>query len=455
VIVQLTSEPTRNNVIYSVAEYISQPLMMFAAAPVLLHALGTSNYGVWMLANSVAATVSGLGGGFGDAATRYISHYEGRSDSEGAVRALAAAFIVNFSLGLLLATAMAASAPVVIEHVFRISSNLRGQAIAAVRVSAVLLHLRFCEVVFSSAIRALQRYRPSVMVSVSARVATIAIAVYLALRGAGLTNILVSAAAVACFSLIAHVLVAAHLFAFRCEWLYPIHIELHRVMHFGTFTWMKSVLGVTFSHADRLLIAGMLGVAPLSHYVLCTQITQPIHSLVASGLNFLFPAISTRVAAGNTAGARRLYRNAVLASVCIVVALSLPLLLFGHTLLTFWLGPYQVQRDYRVFTLMVAANGLLSASIVPHYAALALGRARALALLNFVSGTTSLLVAVPLLRTLGVLGGGCIRCLAALVSLAAFDIVRRAFSSTDEPSTPPSQTFTTHARAMRLGMHEN
>jgi hypothetical protein len=51
-------------------DYISQPALMLIAAPLLLRPLGVQQYGTWMLVNSIAATASGLGGGFGDGATK-------------------------------------------------------------------------------------------------------------------------------------------------------------------------------------------------------------------------------------------------------------------------------------------------------------------------------------------------------------------------------------------------
>ena len=73
-------EAIRQNVFYSVLDYVSQPAMMLIAAPLLLRELGAQQYGTWMLVNSIAATASGLGGGFGDGATRYVSMYRGCGD---------------------------------------------------------------------------------------------------------------------------------------------------------------------------------------------------------------------------------------------------------------------------------------------------------------------------------------------------------------------------------------
>ena len=61
----MPSTSIRQNVFYSVLDYVSQPAIMLIAAPLLLRTLGVQQYGTWMLVNSIAATASGLTPGSG------------------------------------------------------------------------------------------------------------------------------------------------------------------------------------------------------------------------------------------------------------------------------------------------------------------------------------------------------------------------------------------------------
>src|SRR4051812_16528531 len=180
----------RDNVLYSVVDYASQPLLMLVATPFLLRHLGVQQYGVWMLVNSITATASGLGGGFGDGATKYVATYRGRGDNAGAIRSLAAVLIVHSAFGLISALAMICLAPWLIGHVFAVQPALREVGTAAVRISAALLLLRFVESVFVAAIRGCEHYRPTVIISVTARVAVTACAIGLAATEHNLVSIL-------------------------------------------------------------------------------------------------------------------------------------------------------------------------------------------------------------------------------------------------------------------------
>ncbi len=434
----------RENVLYSVLDYVSQPAMMILAAPVLLKALGAQQYGTWMLVNSIAATASGLGGGFGDGATRYISMHRGRNDRTSAIRSLIAVLTINCALGLLCAVAIVVSAPLLIGHVFRVDPALRPAGIVALRISALVLLVRFAEAVFTAAVRGYERYRPAVTISVSARFLIVASSVILAIKGWGLVEILWATLLVGVMSLIAQAYLAHFVLQISGNWLTAdIRTGVLEVSSFGVFTWLKSILGVLFGYSDRLVVAALLGTGPLAFFALCSQLTQPIHSLVASGFNFMFPNMSARTAAGKWVETERSYRTALLISACIVAGICLPMIFTARQILTLWLGVHAAQQYGGLLVAMTIGNGLLALCIVPHYTALALGRARALALMNLVTGAIALSSTYLLVRHIGIVGGGIAKVIAGLTSLYVFAIVRSAFRDDAGKAAEVKQEFLT------------
>ena len=417
----------RQNVFYSLLDYVSQPAMMILAAPVLLKTLGIQQYGAWMLVNSIAATAGGLGGGFGDGATKFISMYRGRNDNEGVARSLAAALAINCALGFLLATGLVVCAPLLIGHVFQVEPALRHDGIVAVRISALVLLLRFAQAVFMSAVRGYERYRPVVAASVSSRVLIVVLAVVFTAKGFGLVGILWATLAVEAATLVVLAIIACAILQVRSLPTTVIRAGVREVSAFGAFTWLKSVMGVLFGYADRLIVAALLGTGPLALYVLCNQLTQPIQALLASGFNFLFPNVSARSASGKWIECQSSYRAATLVSVCIVAAICLPMIFAARGVLAVWLGPGIAERCRGLLIAMTIGNGLLAICVVPHYTALALGRSRSLAYMNLAAGIASLTGVYVLVRHVGLIGGGVGKVFAGLISLSAFAIVRPVF----------------------------
>jgi O-antigen/teichoic acid export membrane protein len=424
--------PVRQSVFYSVLDYVSQPAMMILAAPLLLKTLGVQQYGTWMLVNSIAATAAGLGGGFGDGATKYVSMYRGNADRHGAVRSLMAVLVVNCAFGILSALVLIACAPWLIGHVFMVEADLRRTGITALRISAVLLVVRFAEAVFTSAVRGCERYRPVVLISLIARTMVIVSAVLLALRGYGLVAILWATLLFGIVSLASQSYLAHTVLQAAGLWRgVGIADGIREVFSFGAYTWLKSTLGVLIGYGDRLLVGGMLGTGPLAFYTLCNQLTQPIHALIASAFNFIFPNFSAQSASGRWSETRRNYRVAAVVSSALVVTISLVMILGSRLILRLWLGAAFATQYHDLLVAMIIGNGLLSLSVVPHYAALAFGRSRALVLVNLAAGLLSMGCGYLLIQRLGLIGAGMAKVVVGLVFLSLFSVVHRALKAGD------------------------
>ena len=138
----------RENIVFGLVDCAFLPLLMIAVAPVLLRRWGAPLYGAWVLVNSVAATVGSLGGGFGEATVKYVSHYRGRGDSAGVARAVSASLLANGVLGGILSIALCLAATPLCTHLFHIKVDLAATVIA-VRISAAILFLRTLEAIFA------------------------------------------------------------------------------------------------------------------------------------------------------------------------------------------------------------------------------------------------------------------------------------------------------------------
>ena len=145
------------------------------------------------------------------------------------------------------------------------------------------------ESVFVSTLRAFERYGPQIKLNVSLRTIVVISAVVLAAMGREVVSIMIAtlfwSAVVVVLQAVAAQRVVGRFTAF------PIFGKeaLAEVLSFGCYSWLQALAGVVFTYADRLLIAAMLGAAPVAIYALCVQATQPIHRLAAAAFDFVFP----------------------------------------------------------------------------------------------------------------------------------------------------------------------
>jgi O-antigen/teichoic acid export membrane protein len=384
------------NSLYGAGEYVALPLTMLLAAPLLLHRLGLQQYGLWMLATAAVSSTNLVSTGFGDAALKYASMYRGTNDRKRMEASLHVNLAINLVLGGVLALVMWCGSAFAAQRLFKIEQSLQAAAVTAFRIGSLILLVRCVESVLVAALRAHERYGPSVVINVISRAAIVITACVLVSRGYGVAGIMAGTLGIVTASTILQVTAARAVIG-------PVSLipaiskaAFSEVFGFGFFSWLQAVAGCVFNQADRLLIGALLGTSAVAYYSVCVQAAQPIHGLIAAGLHFLFPHLSARLSREPAVELRPVVLSIFRMNVAVAVALCLPLALFSKLILRLWMGVAFAQQTWTAFSIVAVSFGFLALNVTAHYALLALGQVKLVATLNLVGGVTMLLAMILL-----------------------------------------------------------
>jgi O-antigen/teichoic acid export membrane protein len=393
-----------SNAAFGVIEYLCQPLWAVLSAPYLVPRLGLDQYGIWMLVSAFAGTVGILHVGLGDATIKYVSAYRGRNDAAGVARIVSGTLALSLLFGGLSALTLFFAAPFFVGHVFKIHPANYREAVQAIQLGALVLWIQCVYQVFANTLKAHEQYGPPTKIAVFTKSAVMIAAIVLVALGHGVVSILVATAVIWLLGTICQA-IAMRPFV-SGDWLWPSldRAAWRELLGFGSYSWMQNTAGVVFSQADRLLVAAVLGTAPLTYYVLCVQVAQQIHGLVAAAFGFLFPHISSKHEAGNRNGIRRAFKLAVMVNIGLSVCLTLPLVVAGRRLLTLWMGPQFAAQSHVVLVVLAIGFCALSVNVAPHFTLLGLGQVRFVSFTNVVGGLLSLAGAALLISPLGLIG---------------------------------------------------
>ncbi len=422
------SERARGGVInaaFGVLDYLAQPLGMLVTAPFLIHRLGLSQYGMWMLASATVGAAGVLSTGFGDATIRYASLFRGRGDWFRVNQVVGGTILINLVLSTTVAVTIWALSPFAVHHWFKIEPELQDACVKALQVGSVLLVVRSIDSVFVSILRAFEQYRPAVGIAVCMRAATIIAAVGLVARGQGVVSIMVATLAIATVGMILQAL------AVRTRvGPVPLLPVWHRdalagLFSFGSFSWLQGLSGIVFNQADRFIIGALLGTSAVAYYSVCTQAAQPIHGLIASGLHFLFPHLSARDSSAERTALQPLVSTAFWLNAVLVLALSLPVILLSRPLLELWMGPAFAHHTWLVLALLAVSFGLLGLNVTGHYTLLAFGEVQYLTCLNLLAGAITLIAIGALIPRFGLAGAAAGRLFYGPITWVMYLKVRR------------------------------
>jgi O-antigen/teichoic acid export membrane protein len=418
------------NATSSVVEYLVQPLSIVAAAPFLIRHLGSEQFGIWVFVSMILGSVGILSTGFGDATVKYVSAYRGQGDRSGVERTIRSTLTINCALSGICALAIGVAAPVFVRSLLKVDSTLSWPAAQALRISAAILIVRSVESVFVCAQKAYERYDLAVKLNCFLRIIVVISAVFMASRSQGIVAIMWATLFWSSAVVIMQIIATTHIIG-KLNCLPTLHLKaLNEVAAFGCYSWLQSLAAIAVNYVDRFLLAALLGASPLGIYMLCVQISQPIHSLLSAAFNFLFPHISSRDGAGDERGVRRVFRIAMILNTALAAGISLLVFTAAKLFLPFWLGTEFVTKGSFALAILIVSYAVLATAIVPHFGLLALGRVRIVAALNIGSG--GLLIAVvcllgPRLHLVGAAVGRLVYCV--IVTIAYWIVSLRAFKS--------------------------
>lgn len=392
------------NAAYGVLDYVSYPIGMLLVAPVVLHKLGASEYGLWMIATALISAGGIIASGFCDASIQRVAHLRGNGNPDLIPNTVRGILGISMTLGLLLAAVTWIAAPYAVARIAIGHEVSPSECLISLRIASILILLRAIESVPVSTQRAFEQYRGTVQISTAVRLLTLASAAVLAYLGQRTIGILAATAVLMAFG--------THMqFRQLPRFLGAVSLrprfhptETQALLGLGIFVWLQAIGGVVFGQLDRIVLGVTLGALAVAPYSLCAQFAHPIFGLTASGLSFLFPYLSGRAGTLSIGSLKRTLLKAFACNLALVICGAGLLLFEGPRLIRLWAGPVVATSASKILVPIVLGSTLMGLSVTGTYAMQALGLFRTVAVISLGSRAAMLLLMIELLRHMGLQG---------------------------------------------------
>ena len=392
------------NAAYGVLDYASYPAGMLLVAPIVLHKLGASEYGLWMITTALISAGGIIASGFCDANIQRVAHLRGIGNSDLIPNTIRGILGISMTLGFLLAAAGWIAAPYAVAPIAIGHQVSPSECLISLRIASALILLRSIESVPVSTQRAFEQYRGTVQISTAVRLLTLASAAVFAYLGQGTVSILAATAALMAFGTYIQFRQLPRFLGAVSLWPRFHPAETRTLLGLGIFVWLKAIGGVVFGQLDRIVLGISLGALAVAPYSLCVQFAHPIFGLTASGLSFLFPYLSGRASTLSSAVLKRTLLKAFACNLLLVACGASLLLLLGPRLIRLWAGPVVARSATKILLPIVLSSALMGLSVTGTYAMQALGHFRTVALISLGSRTAMLLLMIELMRHMGLQG---------------------------------------------------
>jgi O-antigen/teichoic acid export membrane protein len=373
-------------------------------APYLVHTLGDSMYGVWVLVLSITGYMGLLDSGIKTSIVRYIARHNATSDTEG-LNGIATTSLVLYCILSLVVVLITTTLALGFERMFKVSPDEVPVVRAVVCLGGAGVALSLPVGVFGGLVVGLQRYDLLNKANI----------ILLAVRTAGIVALLsygLGVVAVSAMQLVSQVLLAALLvwYAYRVYPSLAIRWSLCRketvklLYGYSGFMLLNNLAMFALFYSGEVVVGIFLGMSSVTYYAIAASLVQYLSKFVGAMTQVLHPYASDQEARGNTEQIRKVILMGTKLCLLVVLPVALTYILLGKTFIGLWMGPSYVEVAGPVLVVSAIGRIIWLAHSGTGNVLLGIGKHKVITSVNIATGVASIALSTLLVREFGVLG---------------------------------------------------
>ena len=331
-------EILRRNIVWSLLGGLGVGFLTLLITPLQVNLLGMEAYGLlgFIIALQVVMGVFDLG------LSSTVTHEIASDPSPGnraSLQLLRTATTLYWSLALLIGAVLATAAGNIARVWFRPDTIQLSELVLGLQITALFIALRWPVALYSGVLIGIQRLDILNLVKVGTISARLLGGIVVLLIWRELTAFLVWIALTSILEVVAFMIACRAVFP-GWDWRPGFSVQiLRRVWRFSLTMSALGALSIGITQLDRLLVSSMLPLQELGYYSLAHTVALALTLVLSAFSTALMPSFASAHAADVRDELLQRYDVASRMVVFVTGAIFFPLLFFGDTLLSIWVGP--------------------------------------------------------------------------------------------------------------------
>jgi O-antigen/teichoic acid export membrane protein len=412
------SRKTTGNALFGFGAFAYAAVLSVVITPLLVHGLGATYYGIFVLSAAALGFVGVLDLGMGTALVRFLSSSVGRGDIVEARSLIQASIAFYAIVGAVGFGVMVLLGLVFAPALFDLTGNQLSVARFALIVSGGAFQFDTVARAFSVVPVALQRSGVSaafriVFGTLGAGTSAAIVTAGLGLRWLVGAYALIDVAGLAVSMGIARRVIPGLRLAPRWD-----RARIRRLMTFSGWIFLANISAFVIFQFDRLMLGALATVSAVTYYAVPSSMASYLLAATTSLASIVIPATGDLIARGESLRVDRLYRRSTRLCVLFVGSAGIPAVFFADPLLTVWLGHQFAARSTAILQILVVTFILFSLTVIPYNMLVAGGFPRIVGVLNLVIAVLNVILIFVLIPPYGAKGAA----IAYLLSIAVFPL---------------------------------
>jgi len=390
------------NLFSSWAGYGVTLLVGFLLAPMIVHRLGNSGYGVWTLIVSLTGYCGLLDLGLRSALMRFVSRGMGQKDPARVNVTLSSAMALLGTAGVLAFVVTVAIHGSFAR--FNVDADLGPAARTALLICGLNISLVLPLTVFSVVLPSLERYDVTNAITICTALLRAALVVTVLKLGFGIVALSMITLAVTGVEYGAHAILARKFFPQLRLSVAAISASTCReLFSFGLFRFIWIVANQLIFYTDSVVIGLYLNVGAITGYAIAASLVNYGRNIVSLATNTLLPATNRLDDRKDIEGLRALHILGTRMGSFIGLALCTGYIAFGDMFIRLWMGDKYASSAVILRVLVLPQFASMS-QYMSTLVLVGTGRHRFMAFLAITEAILNVFLSILLIPTMGVLG---------------------------------------------------
>jgi O-antigen/teichoic acid export membrane protein len=376
----------------------------FFMMPFLVHRLGDTLYGIWILIISVTGYGALLDFGIRSSIIKYVAQYHAVNDHVRLNRVFNTSLFVYSLIGLVVVGAAFAFSAYFAE-LFNIASSVEKDARLAFLIIGINLALKFPFGVFEGFLCGTQKYHITNGISILAGILKAVCIVIFVVMGYKLLTL----------SLIILITdgIGQVAMAYVCmKYLPKLNITfkvedsaiLKDIYRFGSFSFIIIISTRLLYETDAVLIGLFLPASSITFYAIANNLVKYLRQISFAFGNVFNPAASELEARNEQEAIKQLITYGTKYSLLIILPIATTFIMLGKEFITLWIGSKYAEASSLVLTILTISQVAAMAQFASGSVLYGLNRHRYLSFLLICEALLKLALSVLLVRRHGIVG---------------------------------------------------
>jgi O-antigen/teichoic acid export membrane protein len=395
---------TLRNVFANWGGFACSAIISFFLSPFIVHHLGNSAYGVWVLVGSLTGYLGLLNLGVRATVTRYVARFYADSDDREA-SAVASSALVIFLIAGLIAVLFSALAAVAIMPLFHVPLSYQFAGRVALVLAGFNIAASLVSGVFGGILAALHRFDlMNAIEAANSLLSALAIVLFLSagngLIALALINLLFAIAAGVLYATAAlHTYPALVIRFSHCD---SEHLKL--IFSFSIYTFLLQLSFNVIFYTDSIVIGSVLSVGLVTFFAIAGNLMNYSRTLISGISTTMTPRAGALEAMGRVDEIQMLVLKAMRLATVVILPIALTFLLRGSSFIRLWMGPDFAEQSGRVLWILSLALIFVAGDQVATAIMLGISAHRAVVLMMCVMALSNLGLSIVLARRMGIVG---------------------------------------------------